>query len=108
MKKYVIITADYNDGDYVSEKTEVTDEQIEKLKNIINKIERIKVYGGGYANCFEWKTGDQREKPLSQAHPELSLEEIELIESLRPSAEYGIHTIEEIEILEVVNEYKLL
>ena len=31
MKKYIIITADTNDGDYVIEKSEITDEQIIKI-----------------------------------------------------------------------------
>lgn len=108
MKKYVIITADHNDGDYVTEKSEITDEEIEQFKEIVKKINRIELHQGGFAPCFEWKTGDQQEESLDQAHPELTGEEIDLIERFRPSNEYGIHTIEDIEIIEVINEYNLL
>lgn len=108
MKKYIIITGDYNDGDYVTKKSVITDEQINIMRDIVNKVEKIKLYGGGYAGCFEWKTGDQQEEPFLLAHPELTEDEIELVEEFRPSGEYGIHTIEDIEILTVLEEEKLL
>lgn len=108
MKKYIIITADYNDGDYVTKKSEISDEQIEMMRNIVNKVDKIELYGGGYAGSFEWKTEDQQEEPLLLAHPELTEEEIKLLEKFRPCAEYGIHSIEDIEILTVLEEEKLL
>lgn len=38
MKKYIIITADTNDADYVTEVNEITDEQIKDIKPVIEAI----------------------------------------------------------------------
>ena len=42
MKKYIIITADTNDADYVTEKHEITDEQIESIQDMIRAIKNCK------------------------------------------------------------------
>lgn len=38
MEKYIIIEADTNDGDYVTKVSEITDEQIELIKPVIEAI----------------------------------------------------------------------
>lgn len=99
MKKYIIVEADTNDGDYITEKSIITDEKIIKLKEILNKCE-IDSWGRG-----DMKDDDNDPKIL---YPELTGEEIEFIEDFLPFGEYGIHTIESIEILEISNEERLL
>ena len=96
MKKYIIITADTNDGDYVIEKSEITDEQIIKITPI---IEALKLNDGDFTTN---EMGNSGEKQFG------SFLGYELFRQFCPSGEYGIHTIESIEILEVVNEIKLL
>jgi len=46
MKKYIVIKADTNDGDYVSEKSEITDYQIEQIKPLIEAIKNFQPYVG--------------------------------------------------------------
>jgi hypothetical protein len=38
MKKYIIVTADTNDADYMTEKSEITDAQIEQIRVIAEAI----------------------------------------------------------------------
>ena len=101
MKKYIIVEGDANDGDYITSKSIITDDKIEKLKVALSKI------GSGR---IPWTTGDQaygNKSPEVVYKDILSGEEIELVQEFVPYGEYGIHTIESIEILEVINEYKL-
>lgn len=97
-KKYIIITADTNDGDYITEKSLITDIQIELIKPIIEQINKNNgQYGrgeAGYDFDAEENYGD--------------LDNFNLFDDFVPYGEYGIHTIESIEILEVVKEEKLL
>jgi len=103
MTKYIIIKADTNDGDYITEKNKITDAQIDFYKLI---IEIIKKHHG------DWHTGDQGD--IEEDYAEeiekgiVNLNDLESFSEFVPFGEYGTHTIESIEILEVANEYKLL
>lgn len=96
--KYIIITADTNDGDYVTEKSLITDSQIELIKPIIEKINEN---GGSYG---KGDVGYDFESKEHYGH----LDNFELFDDFVPYGEYGIHTIESIEIIEVVKEEILL
>lgn len=102
MSKLVLIEGDTNDGDYVTEKTKISDDDILKLRNIISKLEREKLHGGGYGKSVRWETGEMQSKSLEEQHPELSFEEIKFVNELCPHGEHGIHTIESVEIVEEV------
>lgn len=98
MTKYIIITADTNDGDYATEKSVITDEQIKLILPIIEEINKNNgQYGKG-------DVGEDFNAEENYGH----LENFELFDEFTPYGEYGIHTIESIEILEVINETKLL
>ena len=98
MKKYIIIEADHNDGDITTEKHEITDEKLEKYKPLIEAIKN---------NNGEWLTGDQGD--LNEQYEDFSLNLKENFDYYVGSGEgYGVHTVESIEILEVINEIKLL
>ncbi len=100
MKKYAIVTGDYNDGDYVTEKNEITDDEINQLKTIIQVLNE---------NDNHWSTSDQRDnRQMSYYKDKLTEDDVNLISKFIPYAEYGIHTIESIEILTVTEELKLL
>lgn len=103
MKKYIIIKADTNDGDYITNQSIITDEKIEQLKTALSKIK-----DSNYS--LSWGTGDMLEEDNDPniLYPELTPAEFNLIENYIPHGEYGIHTIESIDILEVINEEKLL
>lgn len=117
-KKYIIVKADTNDADYVTNKSLIDDENLKIVTDIINKVERqtirywdlnSKDWKERKAKRISWETGEMQSEPLTIQHPELTFEEIDFMEeNYIPYGEYGIHTIESIEILEVVNEYSLL
>lgn len=99
MKKYVIITADTNDGDYVTEKTSIDDSWVEKYSNLINSIRN---------NSGSWTTGEMQHMPLYEQYPDYDESKLEKFDQYVPRGEYGVHTIESIEILVVAEETKLL
>ena len=98
MKKYIEIVGDTNDGDYVSERTEITDKEIEEIKPVIEAIKNSKEHHN--FDTSEHQNGDAEEV---YGH----LEGFGLFEDLVPYGEYGIHTIDSIIILEA-KETKLL
>lgn len=98
MKKYIIVTADTNDGDYVTNKSLITDDELESIKPIIQEIKKNSgQYGRGEAGYY-FKSEEH------YGH----LDSFDLFDDFTPYGEHGIHTIESIEILEVINEEKLL
>lgn len=101
-KKYVIITADTNDADYVTEKTEVSDETIELIKPIAEAISNCK-------ENYNWPWHECCDKSIEELYEGILTEDqIDLFKDLCPYGEYGVHTIEDIEILVVEEEYSLL
>jgi hypothetical protein len=105
MKKYLIIKADTNDGDYVTEKSEVSDAEIEKIKPIIEVI----------AACTEdhnFPDGECSDPDeLENLYLESGLlteQQLDFIKPYIPYGEYGVHTIESVEILVVSEEITLL
>ena len=103
MKKYVIVIGDTNDGDYIIEKNPITDKQISQLKTIISKLT------GGYNNWdTRWEYADNNQLATQVYKDVLSKEDFQLMQQIIPYGEYGIHTIESIEILVVTEEIKLL
>lgn len=116
MKKYIIVIADTNDGDLVTEKTLITDKQIELIKPVIEAIkERNKeITRGNWNNDYNWPTFDsnrlqgKRPTDLYVKTGKVTKEQFDTFYEFVPSLEGGIHTIEEIEILVISEEIKLL
>jgi hypothetical protein len=112
MKKYIIIKADTNDGDYVIEKTIISDEDLVKLKEILSKMPRQKHWEGGFLKSMRYETreiGNDDKKDSEYNY--ITNEEKEFLNDYLPSGDKnysGIHTIEDVELLEVVNETKLI
>ena len=105
------IKADTNDGDYVFEESEITFEQAEKIKPLVDAIRRFEPYQG------EWMPGqftnhdhnfpygeclreDMGEKHIYEIYSNIPKDSIELFEQLIPYNEYGIHTIESVEVFD--------
>ena len=53
MKKFIIITADTNDADYVTEVNEITDEEIELIKPVIEAIKNAPKDKDGWGHNYE-------------------------------------------------------
>lgn len=101
MNKYIMVTADCNDADYVTEEFPITDEEIERVKKILSII---KSYG------YAWETGELAYFPSC---PEeryvrkglLTLEDVDFFNNFCPygSCDYpGIHTIKKVMIFTVL------
>jgi hypothetical protein len=121
MKKYLVITADTNDGDYVTEKHLVTDETLESLKPAIEAVKNFKPYTVrkfeiDWTHNHNFPTGECCREDLGEKSPKeyyvgggfLTEDQFLDFEELVPYAEYGIHTIKTVEILNVSEETKLL
>jgi hypothetical protein len=104
MKKYISITADTNDGDYVTEITEITDEQIKLIKPVIEAIKNAPKDKHGWGNNYE--TGEMINKSDAKklyGH----LEGFDTFDSFVPSGDDnypGVHTIEKIKIFQLLDE----
>lgn len=117
-KKYIIVVADTNDADYITNKREITDEQLEALKPVFKVLldRRAKLNEDRDKNWNEfrhnWEIGEfARKKTPENLYIETELlteEQVELFNNFVPNGEYGIHTIEQIDIIEVANETKIL
>lgn len=112
MKKYIEVRADTNDADYITERSEISDEEI---KNLIPVIEAIKEFDKNHKKGrgdYNWLCGEIRGSKEKGPHEVyqgiLTPEQIELFNEYTPYGEYGIHTIDSIKILTVVNEEILL
>ena len=116
MKKYIIIKADTNDADFVTEKNEITDKQIELIKPVIEAIKERNgiIEKGNWDDNYNWPTFDsnrlqgKRPSDLYLKSGKVTIEQFDTFSEFVPSLEGGIHTIEKIEILVVSEEIKLL
>ncbi len=111
MKKYIEITCDINDGDYITKRSLINDEGLELIQSFINEIKNVK--GHNFPNLVDNKEN------LIELYPDyFTLDEDGDLKSLNrvaslffeliPDWEFGVHTIESIIILEVINEINLL
>ncbi len=107
MEKYIIITADTNDGDYVKSINKITEETFDKIKQVIEAIRNFKPYKStselGYSHNHNFATGECVRDDLGEKSAEDLYGQIDgfsNFEELLPYSEYGIHTIKSIEIIE--------
>lgn len=104
MKK-IWIQGDTNDADYVSEMTDITEEELESIIPIIEAIKDCKEF-------HNWQN-EYDDITIEELYPQFfkngeELPEMEYFYELLPCGEYGIHSITEIKVFEVVNEQQLL
>lgn len=117
MKKYIIIKADTNDADYITKKTEITDEQIEQIKPVIAalQVRRDKLNEDRHKNWNRWSPNWETSKYGRLVTPSemyvkpgiLTEEQVQIFDEFVPYGEYGVHTIETVEILVVSEEIQL-
>jgi len=117
MKKCIIITADTNDADYITKKTEITDEQIEQIKPVIAAIQarRDKLNEDRHTNWNKWGHNWETSEYGKLGTPSkmyvdtgiLTEEQVQLFNEFVPYGEYGVHTIKTVDILVVSEEIQL-
>jgi hypothetical protein len=109
MKYYINITADYNDGDYISEMNEITQESLDFIRPVIKAIQE---FDGGNnfptGECYRSELGELSARELYVDSGLVSQEQFDAFRKLTPSSEFGIHTIESIHLYEVLKETQLL
>jgi len=104
MNKYIVIEADINDGDYVTEKTLVTDEEIIKIKEILGKMPKQKDHKGNELPEIRYETkeiGDDDKENSNYNY--ISYEEKQFLNKFLPLGDHGypgIHTIEYVQIVQ--------
>lgn len=114
MKKYIIIKADTNDADFIQEKHEITDEALEYIKPVIQAIKDYNEDSSIKYQKWNWWTIDEgsKNRPSPQKlyvdSGKCTQDQLEAFYELCPGGEDPIHSIESVEILEVINETKLL
>jgi hypothetical protein len=113
MKKYIIIKADINDGDYISRKTEIDEETLNIIMPVINAIKEYNEDKSIKKQKFNWyclKNKDSESpEELYVKSGKVTEEALDYFWERLPSLDNeSIHTIESIELLEVIKETDLL
>lgn len=115
MKKYLIVTADQNDADYITEKSSINDKQLKLIEPVIKALqERKKLFekDKNWSLRHNWVSG---ERSRGNDTPEdlyvktglLTKKQIALFNEYIPYGENGIHTIISVEVLVVQEEETL-
>ena len=115
MKK-IIIKADTNDADYVTSQRVITDEQLEKIRPVVDAIKsfqpfKVKKHGIDWNHHHNYPTGENCRTDLGEKSAiEMygKIDGFKLFDSMCPTDEYGLHTIVSVDVLEIANETKLL
>lgn len=120
-KTYVIIQADMNDADYCSSKNLLeTEEEIKIVERVAAAIKSFKPYKSEdkkWTHHHNWPAGENSPREdLGEKSPKelyvdsgkITEEEYDFFSDITPHGEYGIHTIESIELLTVTEERELL
>lgn len=111
--KQIKIIVDTNDADYATEMSVISDKDIKTIMPVIDAINSFKPYkvdgkySGTHYNNFPY--GEAVRADLGEKSPEqlyvmtkkCTKKAFEVFESFLPSTEYGFHTIESIEILNI-------
>ena len=99
MKIYVEITADMNDGDYVSERTEIDETWISKFQPLIDSI---------IQNNYKWSKGEYFDTTFLDQYDEFEKDLLRDFNKYVPYGEHGVRRIAGLVILKVESENKLI
>lgn len=105
MKHYIRIQADTNDADYVESFHQITKEEIELIIPVIEEIKKVKNHNFLNRECIRRDLGEK--EPYDYYVKECGVPGLnfEIFSGFVP---YGIHTIEEIEIYDVLDSRTLI
>jgi len=117
MKKYIEITADTNDADYTTKRTEISDKTLKFIEPVLEAIRSFEPYttedGWHHRNNFphgEYCPNEEKgEKGIFELYVETGLcteDELWTFAELCPAGD--IHSITDVNILIVSDEMKLL
>lgn len=107
MKKYITIKGDTNDADYITSQNEITDEEIELIRPVvqaINDYDNNKTIK--YQKWNWWTIYEDADRPAPQQlyvdTGKCSQEALDYFSDLCPHGEDGIHSIDSVEIITVL------
>jgi hypothetical protein len=105
MQKYILITADTNDADFVTEQNEITDDQIARMKSIVAKMPKDEA--SPYTpNSIPYRTGEMGDDDrLGSSYNYINGEDKAFLDEFLPRGDYnypGIHTIYNIDIIQII------
>jgi hypothetical protein len=103
----VIVTADTNDADYVTQQQYIRDEkELVELKRILGIIKAKTKSMGKWSH--NWPTSDYVDQTVQDLYKGvLTEEEIEWFSGYVPYGEFGVHTITSVVVYHVEKEEKL-
>ena len=117
----ITITADTNDADYVTKVSKISSDNLEKIKPLIEAIKKFKPYNTEIRDGLKWTHDHNFPFGTGEYIPRADLGErfprqiynfpeaiFDIFEDLLPFGEYGIHTIESIEVTPFIKKVKLL
>ncbi len=110
-KLEIMIRVDTNDADYDVNTTEITEEELDSIRPIIEAVKNFKPYKGKngkyeHTHHHNWPSGELCREDLGEKKPEdiytdldFETDAMYLFEDLLPGGgEYGFHSIDKIEI----------
>lgn len=103
-KSFLIVTADCNDADYVMEKSEIFENDLEDVIKPIIKVlnEKKERDKDNWNKHHNWVTSEySSDESPKEMYKEFDItdEQIDAFNDYVPYGEYGVHTIERIEIV---------
>ena len=108
---YLVVVADQNDADFVTRIIPITLEQLIKIMPVIQAIKEFEPYeaeGMNWTHNHNWPSGeylprtDLGEKYPHEIYPQVDQKLIEFFsDEYVPYGQYGIHTIESIDLITV-------
>ena len=104
MKKYLYITADAHAGDYISALSEIKESELLELEPIFQLIKNS-------PQRHNWPSSNtlgHSDQSLGELYPGLTDDQMNLVQQYIPQGHYGIHTIVDIKVLDVVEEKVIL
>jgi hypothetical protein len=104
----ITIIADTNDGDYITAITEISDEDLEKIKPLIAAIKKKTEELRGTYNSHNYDTSEYGDCDYAEKYPNFTPNDHTFFQEYCPRGEYGFHTLDSIEITPLVKKVQLL
>jgi hypothetical protein len=113
MARTILVKADTNDADYITRSSKLNEEDLPTILKVVAEIKAFDARTRRGSGEYNWYAryehyGRKRSGPREVYEDVLTEEEIEIFEEYIPYGEDGIHTIESVEIFEIINKEKLL
>jgi hypothetical protein len=98
-KLEIIIECDYNDGDYITEITTISKEDLDKLRPLFAAIK---------ANHGRYEIGEYADESPTEMYPQFTEDMHDLLQDFVPWGEHGFHTIESVKVAPLVEKEVLV